>query len=407
MTTTNETGNDKQRIGWLVFALGQLAILIVAGGATSFRGWQLHSESAIPPLRDKPIHVAPLYDYDFVVTDEQLPKTLARLGLVDRKQETLIGHTDHSLRFWGAKRTFDYEPTFLSGPEMLARLTDHRRFAEVYGAESAPLLIREAGGVRVRSIEGPLSSSHIDHTAACLAEIGLPLDYPLVTANGPTNFRSMVEKTMLEFDLNQIEYEWSALTMLLFLPPHNRWRCSNGQEMTFDRIADRIMREKMPRGVCAANHRLHALVMMLRVDDMMEEQGDPRIISPETRQEVTDYLMDITATFVRNQHPDGFWNFDWPEKKPESSKPTEVMGDRIGDRLIATGHVLEWWSLAPKELHPPRHVLASAGQWLVTTIEGLTDEEIQQHNSFLSHAGRALALWRGKLPGEVQLKPDP
>jgi hypothetical protein len=55
------------------------------------------------------------------------------------------------------------------------------------------------------------------------------------------------------------------------------------------------------------------------------------------------------------------------------------------------------------EILPPRHVLAAAGQWIVKTVEGLTDKDLPTHFTFLSHAGRALALWRGKFPYEVPL----
>jgi hypothetical protein len=40
----------------------------------------------------------------------------------------------------------------------------------------------------------------------------------------------------------------------------------------------------------------------------------------------------------------------------------------------------------------------------VRTITELSDENIQKNNSFLSHAGRALALWRGVLPHQVDLQ---
>lgn len=387
---------------WAAFAALQVVIFAAVAGAAVYRGGRFTNQSTLA-LRAEPIEVRPQYDYEFVITDEQLQSTLRRLGLVDRGAETLISATDHSLRMWGPRRTFPYEPKFLSGPEMMSRLTDHRRFAEVYGADSSPLLIPEETGIRVRAIEGPLSSSHIDHTVACLAEVGTPLDYQVVTAQGPSTFRELVEHTIKDFDLNQVEYEWSALTMTLFLPPQREWRGSDGQMMSFDLIADRIMRERLPRGVCGANHRLHALTMMLRVDDMMEDEGHPRILSSDVRTATIEYLTEVTRKLVAHQHPSGCWNMRWPDEAPPEHEASSEDGDTLGDRLIATGHALEWWSLAPQELHPPRGVLVSASQWIVTTVEGLSDEEIQRYNSYLSHAGRALALWRGRLPGEVDL----
>ena len=73
------------------------------------------------------------------------------------------------------------------------------------------------------------------------------------------------------------------------------------------------------------------------------------------------YLRGMTDTLVRTQSPDGFWDGDWPQ--PASGvKPDHSSGDVLMDRILSTGHSLEWWSLAPEELHPPRNVLASAGR---------------------------------------------
>ena len=40
---------------------------------------------------------------------------------------------------------------------------------------------------------------------------------------------------------------------------------------------------------------------------------------------------------------------------------------------------------------------------MVRTIDGLTPEQTEQYFTFLSHAGRALSIWRGKYPYEVKL----
>ena len=137
----------------------------------------------------------------------------------------------------------------------------------------------------------------------------------------------------------------------------------------------------------------------------MQAGGDPPLLSPETRARILDHLRGVTASFVRHQHADGFWNGEWPIRTPASSEPGDQPEDSINTRLIVTGHVLEWWALAPPELHPPHPVLTAAGQWLVRTVEALSEEEIDRYYSFLSHAGRALALWRGRSPAEVDLRP--
>jgi hypothetical protein len=390
--------------GNIIFLGVQAVIICAAAGWAAVRVQHREAAEQLPPLRDKPIDVQPLYDYDFVVTDEQLKRVLHKLRPRFQGKETKIYHTDHNLRAWTSAAKFD-GAEFMSGEQMLSLLTDHQSFAQVYGEDSEALLIDEGAGVRVRDKEGAKSTSHTDHTLACMAEVGIPLSYPIVTPNRRTTFRAILEQSLRDFSLNQEEYEWSALAYVLFVPPTSSWTTTEGQKVSFDILADRIMRESLTRGVCAANHRFHALVMFLRVDDMMQDEGNPPILSPQVRAHIIEYLQGVTAILVRNQHPDGFWNRNWPEGAPQSSEPTEEDGDNLGDRIIATGHVLEWWALAPQEILPPdRNVMIKAGQWLVKTIDDLTPQQVLDYQSFLSHSGRALALWRGRLPVEVDLR---
>jgi hypothetical protein len=347
----------------------------------------------IPTLREEPLEILPTYNYEVVVTDEQLQRVMNKLRPRFDGEKTKINHTDHGLRFWTMGAGFD-KPEFMSGDTMRTLLTDHREFAKVFGDTTPPLLMDDGDvpGVRVRVQEGNTSSSHVDHTLACLAEVGTPLSFPLITARRATTYRDMLEQSLSDFSLNQNEYEWSALTYALFLPPEKRFVTSEGQEITFDLLADRIMRESLDEGVCFAHHRMHALVMMLRVDETHD------IITDATRIQVIDYLRGITQRLVKHQHMDGFWNSEWHSTAPAGSQPSETEGDRLSDRILSTGHALEWWALAPEELHPPRAVLAAAGQWMVRTIDELTPEKTQEFFTYLSHAGRSLALWRSQTP---------
>ena len=145
-------------------------------------------------------------------------------------------------------------------------------------------------------------------------------------------------------------------------------------------------------------HRLHTLTMLLRVDDV-----EP-ILAADKRTEITAYLQSMTAKFVEHQHPQGYWDENWPDALPSADDPKDSR--QLANRVIVTGHALEAWALSPAEVHPPRPVLVAAGQWLVRTIETMTDEQLKNSKSFLTHAARALALWRGKFPHQVPLSPE-
>ncbi len=365
---------------------------VVVGGLVAlvaYRSQTILGERSLPALRDEPLRLELLYDNPVVVTDEQLHRVLLRLRPVDRGADIRINELDHALRLWGLEADFG-DPAFRTGQEMRQLLTDHRRFAAVYGADELPLLMDEAEGIAVRTQEGPRTASHTDHSLSVLTEVGTPLDFPVVTSTQNTTFRAMLEYSLRQFSLNQLEYEWSVAAYAMYLPPVTAWRSGEGQELTFDRLAVRLMREQLPRGVCLGNHRLYTLVLLLRVDDLTP------ILTPEMRAEIVEFLRGATVLLVRNQHPDGFWNDRWPVEPPASSVPSDREGDRLAERLIATGHALEWWAMASQELHPPRPVLAAAGQWLVKTVDGLTDDEIHDNFVYLTHVGRALAIWRGQ-----------
>jgi len=378
------------------FTALQAAILLTL---VSFAGWRIAARPKapqLPPLRNEPLAVEPLYDNPAVVTDEQLHRVLARLRPQLAGKQTKIGGVDHALRFWTARAFFD-DPKFVSGEKLRRILTDQRAFAVLYGPEEVPLLSPQPTGVRVRTQEGAATSTHVDHTMACLAEIGTPLDFELTVAAGSGTqtlpFRTIVEQSMRDFSLNQVEYEWSALTYVLYMPPARQWTTKEGQRISFDSLARRMMREKLPRGVCFGNHRLYTLAVFLRVDDSQH------ILAPEVREEILKFLTAQTARLVKNQSPQGYWSSDWARAEGEPEIETDRTGDIVSDRILATGHALERWAIVPESCLPPREALARAGQWLVKAIDESTDEQIQSRYTYLSHAGRALALWRKVDPG--------
>ena len=55
-------------------------------------------------------------------------------------------------------------------------------------------------------------------------------------------------------------------------------------------------------------------------------------------------------------------------------------------------------AIETERLHPPRETLVRAGQWLYRTIVEFDTPDIEKYYTYLTHAGRALTLWRGKTP---------
>ncbi len=407
MTMREQTSNGtaRGRLSVTTFCALQVVFVsaVVAYGA--YRYQELTIDKSLPAPDNEPLQVGPLYDRPEVVSDEQLVAVLQRLKPRLRGTKPPINNVDHALRCWGIPAEFD-DPECLSGVEMRELLLDHRAFREAWGSETKPFLVPNTGAdtdlIAFRTKSGKATASHYDHTIAGLAEVGTPLDYPVISPIGERPLRAALEHALREFSLNQEEYEWSTLAFLHYLSRTPGWYSTEGQEITWDRLAERLMRQRLALGVCYGNHRLHTLVMLLRVD---AEHG--RILSDEMRGRIVAHLQDATARLVQTQHPDGWWDGRWPGDEWDGPQTGNVDGPFgiDADRLLATGHALEWWALAPPEVLPPDETLTRSGQWLCRSIEGLSDGELKSYYPFLTHAGRALALWRGKFPHQVMLPP--
>ncbi len=380
------------------------ALLLTGAAAYGMHRYQIiTAPRLLPTPSNEPVAVGPLYDRPDVVSDEQLVTILDQLKPRLRGRQPKINHVDHALRFWGVEATFT-DPECLSGVELRELLLDHRAFAEAWGSDVRPFLIpntsSDADLISFRTKTGPASASHYDHTIAGLAEVGTPLDYPVITPIGERPLRAAVDYSLEKFSLNQGEYEWSTLMFLHYLSHERSWYSTEGQEITWDRLADRLMRQRLAQGVCYGNHRLHALVMLLRVD----AEVNP-ILSPEMRSQIVAHLQDATSRLVKTQHADGYWDGRWPGEEWDGPQPTSIEGPfgPTADRLLATGHALEWWALAPPDLLPPRETVVRAAQWVCNSVSELSESQRSTYYPFLTHAGRALSLWRGKFPHEVEL----
>jgi hypothetical protein len=373
--------------GWILFGLLQLVLVTSLATATAWRERQWKESLALPSVLTQPRRVVPKYDRSEVISDEQLQAVLLKLRPRFVGQKPKINHIDHALRFWGVEAKFN-DSAFLDGEKMRAVLLDQNEFHRAWGDAARPLLIRTRRGVEVRTREGNATASHTDHTLAGLVEVGTPSNYPVRTSRGDTTLTTLIRASLANFSLNQGEYEWSTLIQALCLQDLSGWTTSEGQRIDFNRLSERLMRQRLKQGVCFGNHRLYTLAALLQIDERESMLND------NMRREIIEYLKNVTARLVRNQHAYGYWDGNWAAQAATSGDDLKERGNRI----LATGHTLEWWAIAPAEVQPPRETLVRAGQWLSSTIVELDEATVSQTYTYLTHAGRALALWRGKTP---------
>jgi hypothetical protein len=380
----------------LLIAISQL-ILIAAGIAYgSFRYLSIRGALRPPVPRTEPVLVPPLHDRPEMVSDAQLTAVLRKVLPRLRGEHPNINHVSHALYLWGCNAVFD-DSDCLSGQELRSLLLDHRAFAHAWGTKTKPLLIGDTKSdtLTFRSRTGPASSSQIDQTLANLAVAGTPLDFPVITPVGEMRLKPAFNESLRRFSMNQNEFEWPMISFLYYLPQVREWSTTEGQRINWDLLSERIMRQRLIEGAGRGNLRLHALVLLLRID------ADFQLLSPSGRRRINEYFGDVCHRLVQTQHANGYWDGRWSGDEWDGPV-TNCDAERqiVADRLMVTGHILEWCALAPAELLPPQKVLIQASKWICQEIEELTPSEVATYYPILAHAGRALSLWRGRFPHE-------
>ncbi|WP_417851054.1 hypothetical protein [Thalassoglobus sp.] len=382
-----------------LLVLGAFSIALIVSNSqarTDLKVQFLGKEPFVPvPIpREEPVQIEREYNRPDLVSDEALAAVLEKIQPRFDHTEMKPNHIEHALRTWGVKATFQ-NPNAVSGQEMLRFLTDHSVYIDSWGErmKNFPLLEEKPTGIRVRWGKEICASYHHDHLIACVTEAGARLDTPVY---GPSRsdhtLYDVVQESLRDFRLDEREVEWTAMAFGLWIAPTNEWVGDGGRKYSFDLLAKRLMRGQKELGVCSGTHRVYSLVLLIRLDDKFEN-----ILSDPVRDTVYAHLEDVRDLIIVSQFPDGSWPGNWPDGAEAVSNPSD---EDIYKKVIATGHHLEWLSIAPKDLHPPDEQIKKAVDWVVATTKSRTRAEIKQRYTFFSHVGSALANWRQVHPAD-------
>ena len=388
-----------QRISRLVLPP---AILIAALAA-----YRLIFGFASPPMdslrlpRREPWPVTASSREERVCTGDQLAAVLERVK--PPRDGLTSNHLVHALRLWGPGAEFG-DPSVTSGPVMRDYLLDDRVFQQLAGEKSPPLFYRGDGGVDLRSYDDAAefqhtSSYHTDDMLATLAESGVPLDAPLHLRGGQSRVADLLTGSMQRFYLGRHEYEWSIIAFARYAHPLVPWRNKYGEKIDVEALVKELTDKPAELGPCGGLHRLEALAVMYRID-----QQSPAL-PLRVRQRMRTYMKQASDRLVRSQSVDGYWSSGWSKNQPqvENSK-SKFAESTLHDKLLVTGHHLEWLALAPAEVQPPRETIVRAGQWLTRTLLELDAGQLHKAYGPYSHAARALCLWKGVEPMEAWRK---
>lgn len=349
-----------------------------------------------PPTleRNEALVISPLYDDPEVVSDEELAAVLKQVQPRFQPKNLKPNYVEHALRTWHADAKFQ-DPKIMDGSDLRDFLLDHGRFIQSWGEREESLLEARPVGVYVRwGKEFANSASvHHDHLLACLTEARVPADHPVRAPGRPNQtLKDVINQAIYDFDLDERETEWSAMAFgLWFAPQTKEWINGSRRNLNFDAIAERQLRGHKQLGVCGGTHRVYSLLVLLRLDD------EYKILSPEMREKTVSFVKSVRDLLLVTQFEDGHWPYNWPDGATAVSKPADFPQSR---HVIATGHHLEWLSIAPEEFQIPRDRVKKAARWIIDTTVNSSRKDILSNYTFFSHVGNALAMWRKTRPAE-------
>jgi hypothetical protein len=210
---------------------------------------------------------------------------------------------------------------------------------------------------------------------------------------GTATVRQLAESALRDFNLSRHEYEWTAIAYARYGFPLKRWKNKFGETISVDDLVDLLLEKPPGVGPCNGLHRLEALVVLYRADEQAH------VLSLGTRKKMLQYMQQMSALLVESQTDAGYWTRNWPQGAAGQNDEKAT----IYDKLLVTGHQLEWLALAPEAVQPPRESIVRAGRWTLKTILEMSDKDLAEHYGPFSHAARALSLWRGHEPAELAL----
>jgi hypothetical protein len=350
-------------------------------------------QPAIVLPRNEPTKIAARYSDYRVVTDEQLVAVLDRVKPPAGPANT--NNYVHALRLWGPTADFG-DQAVPCGRQLRDYFLSDAAFRQLAGDAAPPLFNRGRDGIEVRSYDDGVSdrvtsSYHTDDLVATMAETGALLNTPLHLRDGDVQVSDLLKTALMRFHLDQLEYEWTTIAYARHVFPERGWQNKFGERIDVDALVEELISHQPDLGPCNGLHRLEALVVLYRADEQYQ------ILSGRTKLKMLLYMKRASQALVQAQTADGYWTRQWP-RGASASKVAKDSTVSLHDKLLVTGHHLEWLALAPEQVQPPRETVIRAAQWLSRALIEMDEKDLLEAYGPYTHAARALCLWRGVEP---------
>jgi hypothetical protein len=358
-------------VKWLLFVCAAVASAYVAFQATGQHRDLATVSASMESESDQiifktvaPPRIQPLVRRLFAADSEEA----AVLRSVVQEHSELapsVSYCCHLLRLYGLK-PFRH-PVFSSGSEVVSVLTDQARSKEFFGG---PIVFRTRSGIRYEASATQKERTGENHRDICLAtfaELGLPLSTPVTTEGFSFTLADLLRDSVANFDLEQKELPWTTVAYAIYLR-QPQWSNRYGESFTFDDVVDKLMSTRFEAASCGGTHLLYALTALLRTKAPSEG------LSKSAHYKLAQYLQRQAVAAIQSQANDGSWDLNW-HVAPQDESQHALLPDSTAqaNKLLVTGHLLEWLELLPQEMQPPPEVYKKAARWLCRSLASTTD----------------------------------
>jgi len=214
-------------------------------------------------------------------------------------------------------------------------------------------------------------SEHRDQTLSTLAELGVNLNATIETSGGDVAVAELLIASINEFHLDQEEISWTASAFTAYLPPQTVWWNRYGEEFSFDTLAQEMMARKLNRESCRGLHLVMSLTQILKTDRITP------ILTTDIRMAVEAYVRVKMAEAIGSQLEDGSWPLQW-SSSGYSDTLEFTPEDSILNRVLVTGHMLEWFQLSPVDVKPPIEVVQTGSLWMLDNLRTASREIVKK-----------------------------
>lgn len=379
-------------------AAGLVAVAVGAGAYHTLRAPAAPAPAAAAGVADRaaapaPLALRPVRGFHLTPADreELLAHTTRWVGAKSVDTGVLI----HAVRLNGLLTPADPQPRVHLYRDLLDAVLHDDVYRVVHGG--LPLLFETPYGVGFRSqplehvgkenpfaLDGAGGMTHVDKVLSTLGELGYPLTTP-VTPRGGRKFTlaDVLDDSLARWHPDR-ENEWTLLAYCDYLRDQREWATAAGARRSVDEVLRAVLDRKAV-SPCFGTHRLYGLTKAI-----VRGRATPGFFSPALLAEAEHELRAVGQTLVARQWADGSWapvRAGVPEVRPAG----QATDDDYRSRLVITGHMLEWFAIAPDDVRPPAAVIVRAAEF--TRRELLARPEAYMNSHFLNpttHALRAL-----------------